>query len=180
MTLEPTAAGRGAGDLRLLLGSLAIAVLLAGCASYDGRSLVPGQSRAADVEATMGMPAEKIVLAGGESVWFYPRQPQGRHMFAVRLGPDGVVRAVEQRLTGENMQKLAPGTMLAKDVRELLGPPWRVSRLPRQKREAWEYAVYDARGFEFYLYVQFSGDGVVREVLLLRDTYFEPGTNSKD
>jgi hypothetical protein len=159
---------------------IAFAALLAGCAGYDGRGLEPGRSRAPDVEATMGTPAEKIVLAGGESVWFYPRQPQGRHMFAVRLGPDGVVRSVEQRLTAENFQKVVPGTMQAKDVRELLGPPWLVSRLQRQQREVWEYAVYDARGFEFYLYVQFSGDGVVREVLLLRDTYFEPGTNSKD
>ncbi len=62
-------------------------------------------------------------------------------------------------------------------MRELLGPPWRVSRLERQQRDVWEYTMYDSRQFEFFLYVQFSGDHVV---LLLRDTYFDPGGTSKD
>jgi hypothetical protein len=139
-----------------------------------------GQSRAADVEALMGQPAEKTALEAGGNVWFYPRQPQGRHMFAVTVDAGGVVRAVEQRLTMENIHRLRFGETTAKETRALLGPPWRMSRLERQQREVWEYAVYDARGFEFYLYVQFSGDGVVREVLLLRDTYFEPGGPARD
>jgi outer membrane protein assembly factor BamE (lipoprotein component of BamABCDE complex) len=162
---------------RILLGVL---VLIAGCASFDGRGLVPGKSAAADVRALMGEPAEELKAAGGETVWFYPRMPYGRQSFAVRLGPDGVLRAVEQRLTVENVYKLVPGTTGAKEVRELLGPPWRVSHLERQQREVWEYTIYDTRQFEYFLYVQFSGDSVVREVLLLRDTYFEPGgTGSK-
>jgi hypothetical protein len=78
------------------------------------------------------------------------------------------------------MYKLAQGTTTAKEARELLGPPWRVSRLERQQREVWEYAMYNASGFEYYLYVQFSGDGVVREVLLLRDLYFDPGGPARD
>ena len=163
--------------LRILLAGVA---LLAGCAAYDGRGLAPGRSVAGDVQALMGTPAEKTTLAGGDTLWFYPRMPYGRQTFAVRLGPDGVVRGVEQRLTVENMQKLVQGTTQAKEVRELLGPPWRVSRLERQQREVWEYTMYDTRRFEFILYVQFSGDGVVREVLLLRDLYFEPGASAKD
>lgn len=127
----------------------------------------------------MGTPADKVALSAGESVWFYPRQPFGRRMLAVRLGPDGVVRGVEQRLTPENVRKLVPGTTQAKDVRELLGPPWRVARLERQHRDVWEYAIYDLRGFEYVLYVQLSGEGVVREVLMLRDLYFEPGSDSR-
>jgi hypothetical protein len=152
---------------------------LAGCASYDGRGLVPGKSVSADVQALMGKPAEQIKLASGETLWFYPRMPYGRQSYAVRIGSDDVVRAIDQRLTMQNMQKLLIGTTTAREVRELLGPPWRVSRLERQQRDVWEYTVYDARQFEFILYVQFSGDAVVREVLLLRDLYFEPGS-SKD
>lgn len=128
----------------------------------------------------MGEPAEQIKLAGGESVWFYPRLPYGRQTYAVTFDANGVVRAVEQRLTVQNMHKLAQGATTSKEARALLGPPWRVSRLERQGREVWEYPVYDSRGFEYYLYVQFGGDGVVREVLLLRDTYFEPGGGAKD
>jgi hypothetical protein len=155
----------------------AAAALLAGCASLDGSSLVPGQSRSADVEALMGRPAEQITLAGGESVWFYPR---GRQTYAVTLGAGGVVRSVEARLTVENMHKLAQGSTSSREARALLGPPLRVSRLERQQREVWEYPMYDARGFEYSLYVQFSADGIVREVLLLRDLYFEPGGGAKD
>jgi hypothetical protein len=161
--------------MRPLAIALLIAALLAGCASFDGRGLVPGQSRASDVEALMGPPAEKLALASGESEWFYPRQPYGRQSFAVRLGADGVVRSIEQRLTAENVMKLRLGAMSARDVRALLGPPWRVSYLDRQQREVWEYTLYSADQKESFLYTQFSSDGVLREVLLLRDLAYEPG-----
>lgn len=161
-------------------GLLLVALLAAGCAAFDGRGLVPGQSRAADVESLMGPPVEKIAAPGGESVWFYPRQPYGRQSFAVRVGADGVVRSVEQRLTHENMQKLLAGTTTAKEVRELLGPPWRTMHLARQQRDVWEYTTYSLDQQEFILYVQFSGDGVVREVIHIRDLYFDPGGSSKD
>ena len=152
--------------LRILLCG---AAMLAGCASYNGRSLVPGKSVASEVQSLMGAPAEKITLVGGDTVWFYPRNPFGPHTYAVRIAPDGVVREIDQRLTVENMQKLMLGVATAKEVRELLGPPWRVSRLERQQREVWEYYMYNAVQVEHNLYVQFSGDGAVREVLLLRD-----------
>jgi hypothetical protein len=159
---------------------LSAAALAAGCASFDGRGLVPGQSRASDVEALMGPPAEKLPLAGGESEWFYPRMPYGRQSFAVRLGADGVMRSVEPRLTPENVMKLRIGAMNAREVRELLGPPWQVTRLERQQREVWEYTMYSADLQESLLYTQFSGDGMLREVLVLRDLYFEPGGGAKD
>lgn len=168
-----TRLGRGAAIV-------AVVLLAGGCASFDGRGLVPGQSRAGDVEALMGPPAEKLALAGGESEWFYPRMPYGRQSFAVRLGADGVVRSVEPRLTSENVMKLRTGVMTTKDVRALLGPPWRVSYLPRQQREVWEYTMYTADLKESLLYTQFSGDGTLREVLVLRDLYFEPGGGAKD
>ena len=117
----------------------------------------------------MGAPAERIPAAGGDTVWFYPRNPFGLHTYAARIGSDGVLRGIDQRLTVENMHKLLLGSTTAKEVRELLGPPWRVSRLERQQRDVWEYYMYNAVQVEHNLYVQFSGDGVVREVLLLRD-----------
>ena len=174
MTLKPTTAGRGAGDLCLLLGSLAIAALLAGCASYDGRGLVPGQSRSADVEALMGAPTEKVTVAGGDAVWFYPRQPMGRQTFAVRLGPDGVLRGVEQRLTVQNVGMLRAGTTTTRETRELLGPPWRVVANARLGGENWDYRMYNDVQKEFNLSVQFNGAGVVSQVFLLRETVNEP------
>lgn len=151
------------------------AALLAGCAAYNGRGLVPGKSVAAEVQSLMGTPDEKIALANGDAVWFYPRNPYGPHTYAVRFAPDGVVREVEQRLTVQNLQKLVAGVTTSKQARELLGPPWRVSRLDRQQRDVWEYYMYNDVQVEHYLYVQFSGDGFVREVLLLRDLRNDQG-----
>ena len=153
-----------------------IAVLfMAGCASYDGRSLVPGTSRAADVQALMGEPAEKLAAGNGDTVWFYPRLPAGRQTYAVRLSPGGVVLGVEQRLTEANLRNIVAGTTTMKDVRLLLGPPFRTVRFERQQRLVWDYPMYDDMRAESNLSVQFSYDGIVREVLLLKDYRNEPG-----
>jgi hypothetical protein len=154
------------------------AAFAAGCVSYDGRGLVSGKSTASDVESVMGPPAEKVATAGGDSTWFYPHAPAGRDTYAVRIGPDGVVRAVEQRLTEANMAKLVAGTTTVKEVRELLGPPNRVFRMERQQREAWEYLYYNVIQVPFFLYVQASPDGIVREVLTIRDPSLDAGTYS--
>jgi hypothetical protein len=153
----------------------AISLSLAACASYNGRGLVPGQSSAGDVETLMGPPAERIAVAGGDSVWFYPRQPTGRQTYAVRLTPAGVVRSVEQVLTEENLKNVNAGTTTAKQLRELLGPPWLVARNERMQREVWQYNMFNATQWEYFLYVQLSNDGIVREVLLMKDYIKETG-----
>jgi len=158
----------------------AILVLLAacgaaGCASYDGRGLVPGRSTATEVEALMGKPAERLALAEGDRLGFYPRNPYGLHTYAVRLSPEGVVREVDQRLTVQNLSRLVAGTHTAKDVREILGPPWRTTRFERQRREVWHYRMDNGLRIEHDLSVQFSEDGVLREVLLLRDPKYDQG-----
>jgi hypothetical protein len=145
------------------------AALVAGCASYDGRGLVPGKSVAGDVEQLMGPPKEKITTGGGDSVWFYPRNPAGRHTYAVRVAPDGTVREIDQRLTVENMQKLVADATTAREVRVLFGPPYRITRLDRQERDVWEYRMYNPIQIPYNLFVQYSADGIVREVLFLRD-----------
>jgi hypothetical protein len=121
----------------------------------------------------MGKPAERIAQPDGGSVWFYPQAPLGRHTYAVRLGPDGVVRAVDQRLTRANVAKLVAGTSTQKDVRELFGPPYSVTRFPRQARLVWEYKLLDYEELRV-LWVQFSDDGIVREVLEGHDWAADP------
>ena len=157
-----------------LLTLLACALAFAGCASFDGGSLVAGKSTTADVQALMGPPFERFEAAGGDSVWFYPRQPYGRRNFAVTVSADGVVRSVEQRLTEANLRYLIAGTTTVQQARELLGPPWLVTRNDRMQRNIWSYKMYNLVDIEHTLHVQFSDDGLVREVLLLRDFYGEP------
>ena len=155
------------------------AALLAGCAAYDGRTLVPGRSSAAEVEATMGQPSERIAK-GGESVWYYSRGPEGFHAYAVRIGADGVLRSIEQRLTVENVRRIIPGSSTRQVVRELFGPPFLETRLPRLARDVWEYQLLDV-AFRWKLWIQFSADGVVREVLQMRHPDEDPpGGGDKD
>src|SRR4029453_15037895 len=104
--------------------AFACAALLAACASFEGRGLVPGQSSAAGVEVVMGPAAAKRPAPGGESVYYYPRLPWGYVTYAARIAPDGKLVALEQRLTLENTAKVKAGATRAEDVLDLLGPPF--------------------------------------------------------
>jgi hypothetical protein len=143
---------------------LAAVLLAGGCASYSGSSLIPGKSTAREVEALMGVPAQKLPGQAGETVWYYPRGPVGWHTYAVRVGPDGVLRGIEQRLTVENVKKIVPGKTTKQDVLALLGPPFEVSRLPLKPLDVWQYQFLDV-AYKWILWVHFSDDGIVREVL---------------
>ena len=142
-------------------------LLLAGCAGYDGRSLVPGQSSGAEVEKVMGPAADKRAGAGGETVLWFPRLPYGRVSYAARIGKDDRLIAVEQRLTRENLDQLKPGVSRENDVRDLLGPPQRIDRFPFKQVDAW---TYQAQGIEPQLMVvELSKDGVVGRAYMFDD-----------
>jgi len=150
-----------------------IAVLVTGCASFDGRGLVPGKSTASEVRALMGTPSDSRALPDGNTALYFSRLPEGRAMFVAMIGSDGVLLTLEQRLTRENIGKLVPGASTAKDVRELFGPPGLTGYLTLMPREWWEYRYRDYQDRRV-LWVQFSQDGVVREVLDMRDVDAEP------
>ena len=151
--------------LRMALTIVAASFAAAGCAGYySGSTLKPGVSTGADVEATMGKPAERIALRSGDSLWEYPRGPEGRQTYSVRVGRDGVVRRVSQVLTIENLAKLRVGQSTPASVERILGPPVQVSENAREHREVWEYDMYaDTRAV--IVYVQFDPKGLLREVL---------------
>jgi hypothetical protein len=155
------------------------AALLSACASYSGSSLVAGKSTAAEVEALMGKPAERVEKPGGGSVLYYPRGPAGRETYAVSIGADGKVQAVEQRLTDANIARLVLGTTTAREVRELFGPPATTTRFPRLQRDVWEYHM-DPISMPYLLLVQFSPEGIVREVFKMKDYSAEPPSGSGD
>lgn len=152
--------------MRTHFAVLLLAAASAGCASYAGRGLVPGQSSAEQVEAVMGPAAERRKFASGETALYYPRQPFGRQTFVARIGPDGRLLAIEQRLTEQNLALLVPGQSDAEDVRDLFGPPYQANVFPLLQREAWTYKMYQG-AMQKDLYVQRSPDGVVREVMLM-------------
>jgi hypothetical protein len=137
---------------------------------------VPGQS-AAEVEAVMGAPTERVKAADGDTIWFYSRQPFGRQMYAARIAPDGRLRSMEQVLTEANTVKLVPGVSTRAQVLELFGPPYQTSRIERMEREVWTWTIYNINQMDFYLHVQMSFDGIVREVIVLKDYNKEVGAS---
>src|SRR5688572_4624988 len=118
---------------------LPVLLLLAGCAGYDGRTLVPGQSTGAEVEKLMGPAKEKRAGPNGETVLWFPRLPAGRVSYAARIGSDDRLIAIEQRLTREYLGQLKPGVSRESDVRDVLGPPYRIDAFPRMQRDAWTW-----------------------------------------
>jgi hypothetical protein len=143
-------------------------LLLAGCAGYEGRGLVPGVSTAAEVEALMGPAAERRAGPNGETVLWFPRLPYGRASYAARIAPDGKLIAVEQRLTEENLARLEKGKMTAETVHDLFGPPNKINQFPRMQREIWTYQMPAQTEWKV-LFVQFSPDHVLREYYYMDD-----------
>ena len=163
--------------MRTILALLSAALLAAGCASFDGRGLAPGQSTSGDVERVMGAPAERRQV-GAETWLYYPRQPFGRKTFVARVSGDGHLVALEQRLTDANIARIVPNTTRAGQVRELLGPPWIAGHYARLDRDVWTWHMRHLGdpGVPVQLNVQMSPDGVVREVFMLDES--ETGTNT--
>ena len=158
-----------------------LVVLLAGCASFEGKGLVPGQSTAADVEAVMGRAADKRPGAGGETVYYSPRLPWGYETYAARIAPGGKLVALEQRLTEDNIKKLKPGVTRGDEVRDRLGPPFEPMKQARTGKEIWTYPLR-IPGFPTpkWFLVHVGPDGVVSETYLMDDPHWTqhetPGT----
>jgi hypothetical protein len=153
--------------MKRILGLLLV-LLAAGCA---GPGLVPGQSTVADVEARMGVAADKRIAANGETVYYYPRLPWGYATYAARIAPDGRLVALEQRLTFENAAKLQPNVTRADQVLDLLGPPFEPMRAA--EREIWTYPMR-MPGYPTprWFLVQLSHDGVLRETYFIDDPHY--------
>ncbi|HJY78646.1 MAG TPA: hypothetical protein VKE95_18540 [Burkholderiales bacterium] len=151
---------------RLLPVLIAFLVSAAGCASQG--NLTPAQSTLADVEATLGAPAERRQV-GGETWLYYPQQPYGRKVRVARVAPDGKLIAVEQRLSEEYIAKLIPNQSSQDDVLALFGRPYERLNVPRMQRDMWTWYMRQYGTLKATLNVQMSPDGVVREVYVLDD-----------
>jgi hypothetical protein len=146
-----------------------LALPMAACVGLLGPSLEPGQSTVADVDARLGRVTEVRSLADGEAMRYYSHQPWGYETFAARIGADGRLRTLEQVLTEENVAKLHAGVSRSSEVRELLGPPYTIDAFRRMQREVWSYKLRPTGWKGKDLFVQFSADGVVREIYLMDD-----------
>jgi hypothetical protein len=148
-------------------------LFLAACASFDGRGLVPGQSTEAEVVALMGQPAQVLPGPGGGKLLYFSRQPFGRQIYKASIGPDGLLRSLEPTLTPDNIRRIQVDKTTRDEARELLGPPYRITRAPFKPYNVWEYwwrNVEDRR----ILWISFADDGVAREVIEMHDYQSDP------
>jgi len=158
--------------MRILAAALAL-LLAAGCASFDGRGLKPGEATLEDVRDVMGAPALALKGPGDETYLYYERYQTGPAMFVVRLSAEGRLRGIEQRLTYANIYAIREG-MRAEEVRALLGPPFGIARFPRLQHDVWEYPWRHAVRELRVLFVHFDDEGVARRIVERHDYERDP------
>lgn len=142
---------------RLLLVFGALLTLL-GCDRTP--ELRPGISTRAEVIEKMGRPAMEW-QEGGDLVWEYPFTPEGTRNYMLTIGPDGILKAMENVLTPENMARVQPG-MTREAVRRLLGKPASVQFFALKQEEAWDWKEAAAQpGTDMRFDVYFSNTGQV-------------------
>ena len=116
----------------LMLGAL---LSLLGCDRTG--ELRPGVSTTAEVIDKMGRPTMEW-QEGADKVWEYPFTPEGTRNYMLTIGPDGILKAMEQVLTPENFARVQPG-MTRQEIRRLLGKPASVQYFELKQEEAWEW-----------------------------------------
>ncbi len=125
--------------------ALICALVIAGCASYNGRGLKPGTSTVDDVIQLMGQPAMRWQEPGGGELLAYPRGPAGFDTFMVMIDSKGVMSSLQGVLDMQHFA-LIRQDMTKDDVLRILGPSqpqWTVF-FERRDELVWEWRYCDA------------------------------------
>lgn len=140
------------------------AAVLPACDNDNLKSIRPGVSTSAEVQARMGPPSAEYRNGDGTVTWEYNRQPNGIECHMITFGPDRVVTKVEQVLTEANFAKVREG-MDRDEVRRLLGRPGAVNTFERLNEEVWDWRVAGTIPTEeAHFHVHFdTGSGLVKK-----------------
>ncbi len=147
-------------QLFLRLCALLAALGLPACDGYVQPQLKPGISTAAEVRRLMGEPGMEWKNPDGSRTWEYTRQPEGSECFMLTLGPDDVLKSLEQVITPENLAKVRPG-MGKDDIRRLLGKPRSVQTFALKQEEVWDWKTGKEITTDQFFNVHFDPDGHV-------------------
>ncbi|MGZ5031788.1 MAG: hypothetical protein ACXWAC_01190 [Usitatibacter sp.] len=140
--------------------SILLALVAAGCASYDGYSLKPGVSSEADLRSVMGQPAMEYQEGDGSRRLMYPRGPLGNQTFAAEVGSDGILRAIRPVLKEETFNGIRAG-MTRDEILRLIGPPGDTMAFSLSRQVAWDYRYVDVWGYVAIFSVTFDDKGIV-------------------
>ncbi|HZX33025.1 MAG TPA: outer membrane protein assembly factor BamE [Rhodocyclaceae bacterium] len=140
------------------------AAVLPACDADNLKSIRPGVTTGAEVEARMGPPGAEYGNEDGSVTWEYSRQPNGIECYMITLGPDRIVARVEQVLTEANLARVGEG-MDREQVRRLLGRPGSVNIYERLNEEVWDWRVAGTIPTEeAHFHVHFdTGSGLVKK-----------------
>ena len=160
----PTRASSARSPAARASSALGVALFLVSCAGYGPGDLKPGASES-QIRERMGVPTERLALAGGGTRLDFARGPMGRHTYRIELDAAGRMSGVRQLLNEPNFDAL-PLDVPAAEVRNQLGPPSERHVGWRGVGEVWSYR-YDGlfcRWFRVWLV-----DGRVREAAYSED-----------
>jgi outer membrane protein assembly factor BamE (lipoprotein component of BamABCDE complex) len=150
--------------IRKLLGlfcSLFAALGLGGCDYFALQELKPGVSTGEQVREKLGRPDTEWRNADGSVQWEFSRQPAGIECFMATIGPDNILRALEQVLTEEHFARIQRG-MIASEVRRALGKPAKEERFALKQETVWSWHIGDGPGNDVHFFtVYFNADGRV-------------------
>lgn len=124
---------------------LLVSLLLAACAGYAGRGLLPGVATIDDVVASMGPPALRWQDADGSRQLAFPRGPAGVHTFMAFFAPDGRLIRIENVLDMPHFARIQPGKHDQQDILRLLGPsnPGWTAYFEARDELVWEWLFCD-------------------------------------
>ena len=144
-----------------LLCSLLAALGVGACDYIDLKELTPGVSTAMEVRERFGPPAMEWRNEDGSVTWEYSRQPQGSECYMMTIGPDNVLRAIEQVLNERNFARIQAG-MTGDEVRRILGKPGKRERFELARETVWSWRVgVELSGDATFFSVHFNDDARV-------------------
>lgn len=142
----------------LLCLTLALTLVLTGCASYAPTSDLVGASR--DVLTTrMGQPEREVSKQGYRELHF-PRGPAGSHTYFVRIDENNRVLGWDQVLTESQFSRITPG-MTEQQVIDTIGITKIVHGLSRSRGYVWHYRFETTQCKSFV--VEFTPENLVRD-----------------
>jgi hypothetical protein len=160
------------------LPALALALLLAACASPFGAANIPRGTPRADVVSRLGPPTRVLPLADGSQRLQYSGQPAGQYAWMVDLDAAGRVTSARQVLDEQDFNRIVPGQWTRADVEREFGPPARVDAVASWNGPVLTYRWRDVQGANMLYFVYLDPQGIVRRAhpgMEVRDRMFNFG-----
>ena len=145
------------------LCSLLSAIGITACDYINIRELKPGVSSALEVRDRFGPPQMEWSNGDGSVTWEYTRQPEGVECFMITIGPDQILRSIDQVLNEKSFARVENG-MNSDQVRRLLGKPASSQFFQLKQETVWEWKIDQGQatgGEPTYFTVSFNTDGRV-------------------